>query len=201
MNFIRRTSQTLSTALFVTLISATAMARHHGGSGNGGGYDPQPAPVQSNPGQVVEQPSSGGSEPCMSNGQALPVMNEQALQWRSSEASGFKSRALISGTVDEVFPDATGHRHFSIRIGQGAEDHIEVIYNESFGAMPEPQAGESVEACGDFIVATAQNNGYPPSPDGAIIHWVHRSNSSNHDSGFVILNGQVYGNASGGRGN
>jgi len=188
--------------LSLVLVSEATFAKHHvGGNGggigagstNGGGF--QNAPSQPNPPQA--QPSTN----CMSQGQALPVMNEQVLQWRASEPSGFKSRALINGTVDEVFPDATGHRHFSIRIGVNPDDHIEVIYNESFGAMPEPVTGEAVAACGDFIVATQQNNGYAPSPDGAIIHWVHASDSPNHDSGFVILNGQIYGYAAHGSGN
>jgi len=186
--------------LSLTLVSQASLARHHGGTNNNGvngGGMPQNGSVQSQPQPSQGQPSTA----CMSQGQQLPIMNEQVLQWRSSQPSGFKTRALINGTVDEVFPDATGHRHFSIRIGANADDHIEVIYNESFGAMPEPQSGEAVAACGDFIVATQQNGGYPASPDGAIIHWVHASDTPNHDSGFVILNGQIYGYAAHGSGN
>lgn len=33
----------------------------------------------------------------------------------------------------------------------------------------------------------------PPSPDGAILHWVHRSPSARHDSGFVVIDGVVCG--------
>ena len=136
----------------------------------------------------------GGSDTCMDHGNTLSVDNEQALQWKAQQQSGFQSRVLISGTVDEVFPDETGHRHFSLKIGPNPEDHIEVIYNESFGAMPLPVQGDPAEACGDYIVATQSNGGYTPSPDGALVHWVHRSPNGNHDSGFVVLNGTVYGN-------
>lgn len=156
-------------------ISLAANAYGHGGSAN--------------------QPStSAGSATCMDHGKTLPIDNEQALQWRSQQSSGFHSRAFISGTVDEVFPDQTGHRHFSVKIGPNTDDRIEVIYNESFGQMPLPQAGDPAEACGDYIVATHSNGGYPPSPDGALVHWVHRSPNGHHDNGFVILNSVVYGN-------
>lgn len=132
---------------------------------------------------------------CMSHGQVLPLMNTQALQWKTTQRSGYHSRVLISGTVDQVFPDQTGHHHFSVKIGPNPNDHIEVIFNEGFGSMPDVRVGDSAEACGDYIVATSSNGGYPPSPDGALVHWVHKSpNPSQHDDGFVILNGTMYGN-------
>lgn len=167
-------------ALLTISVSAYGFS---GGHGNNGG-SPVSNPSNSNPGSVN----------CMDHGKTLTVMNDQALQWKASKASGFQSRALIQGTVDEVFSDQTGHRHFSVKIGTHNDDHIEVIYNESFGAMPLPHTGDNAEACGDFIVATQQNGGYPPSPDGALVHWVHKNpNRGRHDSGFVVLNGVLYG--------
>jgi len=130
---------------------------------------------------------------CMDHGQALEVNNDQALQWRDQKPSGFHARGFISGTVDEVFPDHSGHRHFSLKIGPNAEDHIEIVYQQEFGYMPLPSVGDSAEACGDYIVATRSNGRYPPSPDGALVHWVHRSDNDRHDDGFVVLNGTVYG--------
>ena len=91
----------------------------------------------------------------------------------------------------QIFPDHSGHRHFSLKIGPADDNHIEVIYNLSFGNLPVPHLGDNVEACGDYITSIAQTGSYPPSPDGAIIHWVHRS-PSGHDSGYVILNGTKY---------
>lgn len=165
----------------------SAGAYNHGGNGGGSSANnPSPTPINSN-----------GAANCMDHGNVLTDMNDQALQWKAHQASGFQARALVSGVVDEVFPDHSGHRHFSIKIGPQADDHIEVIYNVNFGAMPLPQAGEAVSACGDYIVATEQNGGYPPSPDGALIHWVHKSPHAGHDSGFVILNGVLYGNGTG----
>ena len=181
-----RMSLVASCVLTLNLTSVVSFAK-------GGGYNSQP-PQTSGANQEA-------TPACKSNGQDLPVMNEQVLQWRASQPSGYRTRALISGTVDSVFPDATGHRHFSLKVGAGPTDHIEVIYNEAFGAMPQPQVGDTASACGDFIVATGTNNGYPPSPDGALIHWVHASNSASHDSGYVVLDGNLYGNSSSGAGN
>ena len=173
-------------AIIVSIaITLNAEAR---GNGHIDGYNRAKSPIQ-NP------PTSSGQVNCMDNGKVLNEMNDQVLQWKATQASGFQTRALISGTVDEVFPDHSGHKHFSIKVGTHNDDHIEIVYNESFGAMPLPQTGDPVEACGDFIVATKQNHGYPPSPDGAIIHWVHKSPHSGHDDGFVILKGALYGNS------
>lgn len=129
---------------------------------------------------------------CKDAGKTLAVMNEQALQWKS-QRSGFKSRAFISGKIAKVYKDQTGHKHFSIVIGAHNDDTIEVIYNNSFGQMPALKVGDEAEACGDFIVASKQNGGFPPSPDGAIVHWVHKSTRSGHDDGFVVINGTLYG--------
>ena len=178
--------------LFVTLaLSFAANARHHGGQGdgNGGSNNTYVPPSSSNP--------SASSEQCNDNGQPMSFNNDQVLQWKTSEPNGYHARGYVQGTVDEVFSDMTGHHHFSVQIGSQSSDHIEVIYQLNFGDMPEPQVGEQVIACGDFINSFAQNGGYQPSPDGAIIHWVHRSPSPNHDDGFVILNGQLYGNGNG----
>ncbi|MGZ3771317.1 MAG: hypothetical protein ACXVCP_18315 [Bdellovibrio sp.] len=130
-------------------------------------------------------------ETCLDNGRNLDIMNDQVLQWKTSTKTGFLARARIQGIVDEVFPDHTGHRHFSLKIGPAETDHIEVIYNLTFGNLPTPSIGETAEACGDYITSASQKGGYQPSPDGAIIHWVHRS-PNGHDQGYVILNGVRY---------
>jgi hypothetical protein len=130
-------------------------------------------------------------ETCLDHGTPLEIINAQVLQWKISTANAFLARARIEGTIDQVFPDHSGHRHFSLKIGPELNDHIEVIYNLSFGSLPVPSLGDTVEACGDYITSIAQTGGYPPSPDGGIIHWVHRS-PSGHEPGYVILNGDRY---------
>jgi hypothetical protein len=128
---------------------------------------------------------------CLSNGKPIDVINEQVIQWKANTANAFLARARIQGTVDQVFPDHSGHRHFSLKIGPNPTDHIEVIYNLSFGNLPVPTIGMTAEACGDYITSIAQTGAYPPSPDGGIIHWVHRS-PHGHEAGYVILNGIKY---------
>lgn len=128
---------------------------------------------------------------CLDHGKTLEVINAQVLDWKKNTANAFLARARISGVVDQVFPDHSGHRHFSLKIGPQIDDHIEVIYNLSFGPLPTPDIGASIEACGDYITSISQTGSYPPSPDGAIIHWVHRS-PHGHESGYVILNGIKY---------
>ncbi len=130
-------------------------------------------------------------ETCLDHGNPLDVINEQVITWKSSTANAFLARARIEGTVDQVFPDHSGHRHFSLKIGPNPTDHIEVIYNLSFGNLPVPSIGMTAEACGDYITSSAQTGSYPPSPDGGIIHWVHRS-PHGHEPGYVILNGIKY---------
>ena len=148
--------------------------------------------IPSNPPSSSVQSKSGSiDETCLDHGKSLAVINEQVLKWKVSTSNEFLARARIQGTVDQVFPDHSGHRHFSLKIGPQANDHIEVIYNLSFGSLPTPSIGMSAEACGDYITSFAQMGTYPASPDGAIIHWVHRS-PSGHEPGYVILNGVKY---------
>jgi hypothetical protein len=135
--------------------------------------------------------ASSVDETCLDHGKPLDIINDKVLEWKSTTQNAFMSRARIEGTVDSVFPDHSGHRHFSLKIGAGTNDHIEVIYNLSFGNLPVPALGSTVEACGDYITSIAQTGSYPPSPDGGIIHWVHRS-PHGHEAGYVILNGVKY---------
>lgn len=136
---------------------------------------------------------------CMSKGQPLPVNNEQVLNWKNTSRNQFKSRGHVTGTLGQVYKDATGHRHFQIVIGANSNDTLEVIYNEKFGKIPASalQQGAHVETCGDYITSNAKVGRYNASPDGAIIHWVHESTNSRHDSGYVMIEGQTYGFGSG----
>ena len=130
---------------------------------------------------------------CLSRGAALPVDNARVLEMKSGTPNQYHDRAHIEGVLQGVFPDKTGHHHFEVAIGPASSDVIEVIYNEDFGGIPALTAGMSVEACGDYITANAPSGGYPASPDGAIVHWVHRSPNPHHDSGFLVLGGVMCG--------
>lgn len=131
---------------------------------------------------------------CLAYGRPLPVNNSQVLHWRRTTPNQFRERGHIQGTITQIFADKSGHDHFEIQIGKQVDDVVEVIYNQDFGALPEVRAGMTVEACGDYITATAQSGPYPPSPSGAIIHWVHMNPSGRgHDPGFLAIDGTLYG--------
>lgn len=138
------------------------------------------------------QPAPSSSIPCEANGKSLSINNFDVLKWENTSKNGYHSRGHILGTVVETFQSSRSHRHISVQIGPNPNDLIEVIYNQAFGNMPVPTPGMSIEACGDYATSTAPLGRNPSSPDNAIIHWVHHSTSS-HDSGYVVLDGVVYG--------
>ncbi len=138
--------------------------------------------------------SSSQAPTCMGNqGQALPVDDANVLQMKVSTKNSFLARAHVAGVISHLYNDATGHKHFQLKIGPQATDTLEVVYNEDFGKTSEVAVGAQVEACGDYITSNVDSR-YKASPDGAIIHWVHRSPDLNrHASGFLIINGAVVG--------
>lgn len=152
-----------------------------------------PTQAPQNPGQ---NPSKGIPD-CMAGGKVLPIDNQQVVQWKASTPNQYKNRAHVNGPVTRLYPDHSGHTHFEISIGNAATDTLEVIYNDEFGALPQMRVGMSVEACGDYITSTAQSGPYPASPDGAIIHWIHKNPHQGHDDGYVAVDGTLYGQGSG----
>ncbi len=138
---------------------------------------------------------------CLAGGQELLVNNTAVLQWKNNSKNQYRNRAHIQGTLAKVYPDHSGHHHFEIQIGGNQNDLIEVIYNEQFGPVPAAAIGAQIEACGDYITSNAPAGHFPASPDGAIVHWVHKSpNLQSHDSGFIVVNGVVCGQNSSGAG-
>jgi hypothetical protein len=134
------------------------------------------------------------SPDCMASGTPVAMDDPQVVTWKTSTANQFLARAHVQGPIKALYPDQTGHAHFAIQIGPEDSDLLEVIYNLSFESLPPLSVGMTVEACGDYITSNAQAGPYPPSPDGAIIHWLHRNPSGHgHDSGFLAIDGIVYG--------
>jgi hypothetical protein len=128
-------------------------------------------------------------------GQSLDINASEVINWKHNTPNKYENRGHIQGSISKLFPNKNGHRHFEVTFQDKTdEDTIEIVYNEDFGALPELQLGMNVEACGDYITATDVSGPYPPSPDGAIIHWVHQNPSGKgHPDGFVIIEGSVYG--------
>ena len=131
---------------------------------------------------------------CLDHQVPVPINNDQVVAWKDSTANQFRARGHVTGPIMEIYPNATGHQHFEVKLGNQPEDTLEVIYNTSFGNLPILKIGMTVEACGDYITSTAQSGPYPASPVGAIIHWIHRSpNLKKHESGFLAIDGVLYG--------
>ena len=143
--------------------------------------------------------SSPLSPSCVGDsGRDLPMNDDQVLQWKNTTPNQTLKRAHVTGVLTQVYPERNGHAHFEIKIGPTSSDTLEIVYNKSFGALPQLHPGIAVEACGDYITSNAPTPQYQPSPDGAILHWIHRNPSGRgHASGFVILDGGVYGQGAG----
>ena len=143
----------------------------------------------------VDESSVAAAPPCRAKGVDLQQDDARVLELKRTTPNQFKTRAHIIGTLEQNYPDRPGHRHLEVRIGQGQGEFIEVIYNEDFGEIPDDIAkGTVIEACGDYITANMATAQYPASPDGAIIHWIHRSPRPElHDSGYLIINGRLFG--------
>jgi hypothetical protein len=123
----------------------------------------------------------------------LGLSNAQVLRWKLTTPNQFTARALVEGRVVKVLPNETGHAHFLIDLDSNATDLLEVVYNEDFGQLPPPRIGAIVVACGDYITADARTGNLPPSPAGAIIHWIHASDTQGHASGFLIVDNVLFG--------
>lgn len=168
----------------------TALARS-----KGPWFPPAPQPTQ--PGSNRDLPT------CLDQrNQPLAVNNDEVVRWKTGTKNQFKDRALITGRFVTFLVNKTSHLHFDVELDSSSIDrndrysnHLEVVYNREFGDVTENlKPGDPVAACGDYITATAQAGRYPPSPVGAIIHWVHKSNNTRkHADGFLIINGHMYG--------
>ncbi|RZA00963.1 MAG: hypothetical protein EOP11_17805, partial [Proteobacteria bacterium] len=124
--------------------------------------------------------------------------NEEVLKWKTSTRNQWQGRGYVIGKLVAVLQQRPSHTHLEIDISPNGSsdkaDHVEIIYNVEFGAVQNPQPGQLVAACGDFINSFDRAGKYPASPVGAIVHWVHASNTPNkHSHGFLSVNGKLYG--------
>ena len=136
---------------------------------------------------------------CMNGPDEMSIDNARILKFKSSTRNQYLDRGFVEGKVLKAPGIKNDHDHFVIAIGSGANDTLEIIYNRDFGDMPSINVGDRVVVCGDYITANAKAGGYDPSPEGAIIHWVHESNDPyRHESGFLIMDGELVGVGQGG---
>jgi hypothetical protein len=132
--------------------------------------------------------------PCMVGNLNLAINNAQISHWKTSTPNQYLARGHVHGRITRLFPDHSGHAHFEVSMDGGVNDTLEAVYDLKFGSIPHPAIGMEVEACGDYITSNLATRQYPRSPDDAIIHWIHRSdNLGSHPDGFLVLDGQLYG--------
>jgi hypothetical protein len=186
-------------AALVWLLPVAAHAHHH----DWGNNNPAPAPIV-NPKPVPNGPDDRQAIPVCVDKQGDRIAdpnNDQVLQWKKTEPNQYQDRGYIRGTLVGVYDATKGHLHLDVFLGNdgtgqhGSDTDIEVIYNQDFGAVDQSQLkiGADVIACGDFIQSTKQSGPYPPSPLGAILHWVHKAMNDRHANGFLIIDGRPYG--------
>jgi hypothetical protein len=131
---------------------------------------------------------------CLDNDKtAMDINNAQVIDWKDTTPNEYHNRGNVTGTISKIYPNETGHNHFELQMGTDADDYIEIIYDIEFGKLPKLSEGMSVQACGDYITSNAPYQSYSASPDGALIHWVHWSDEKKHPSGFLMINGEEYG--------
>lgn len=152
------------------------------------------------PSFAVEIPKLPNNLRCFDQqGNALPFQNEQVAVWKKSIPNGGVVRALIQGTVTDVYasPNKAGrtHTHFAINVDQYNGGDLEVIFNDDFGDLPNVVVGMKIEVCGDYITVNQRSS--RPSPMDAIIHWTHYNpgnrDAGKHKDGFLIINNKPYG--------
>jgi len=186
---------------FLAGSSSFATHHHHNDPQSGQNYgngSSDDSGYNDNSGNDNQGNNSDSSSPtCLDeNGNNLPVDNAKAISDKANTANGALSRDHVKGPITKVYANQPGHNHFEIALDNNGNT-LEVVYDTAFGQLPTLSEGMMVEACGDFINSYAPERGYAASPDGAIIHWIHRSNSKSHADGFTIINGDLYGQGSG----
>ncbi len=127
---------------------------------------------------------------CFDQSEVLEVDNERVLRMKAEKPNQYKARAFVEGKVT-TNPYLRGeHIRFSIQIGRDTDETLEMVYNIDFGDLPEVRIGDNVVVCGEFINSFKQGGGYPASPDGAIVHWVHHNPGDRdtvHEHGFMMF--------------
>lgn len=131
---------------------------------------------------------------CMDEDWRMTLNSSQIVVLKEQSEDQYETRAFVDGFITRIFESSYSHMRFEIKIGTLPTDVVEIVYNRDFGSLPDLELGAHVIVCGDYITARKPSGGYPASPSGAIIHWVHRSNHQrSHEHGFVIIDGVLFG--------
>lgn len=134
---------------------------------------------------------------CMRGNQQLAINNKQVIDWKQSTRNQYHDRAFVEGKVVQLLSNRRDHMHLEIDLDPSVNDradHIEIVYNTEFGAVPSFRPGSTAVVCGDYITSNKDSGHYKASPVGAIIHWVHMSpNTGRHEHGYLMIDGVLTG--------
>jgi hypothetical protein len=131
---------------------------------------------------------------CEGYDQPLSINNRQVIHWKRTTANQYRDRAHVQGPIVSILKWKGDHAHLAVQIGKSKEDAIEIIYNQEFGRLEDPELGWIIQACGDYITSRSASGPYPASPLGALIHWVHANpKGRGHQNGFLYMNGKLFG--------
>jgi hypothetical protein len=161
---------------------------------------------------------------CLSNGHPLRVNNGEvsALKAKYYMNGGYTNgHAHIKGVISKVYeefhqvqmykqPDGKfeylqlaryGQQYMEVIIDspEGGKDTVTLYYNEDFGPLKKATTkeleGKSIEACGYLSVPNQEDY---LIPDGALVQWTHENlaKSGNHGAGYLMIDGELFGQLS-----
>lgn len=144
---------------------------------------------------VLNVSAQDATPPCLDSGIDIPVINDKVRVWKTTTKNQYLARAHVRGVLSAIYTEQGSHAHFQMELDGSGRDTLEVVYNIDFGKLPPLAIGMEIETCGDYITSNAPTPRYPASPDGAIIHWVHKNpRPGGHESGYLEIDGRVFGN-------
>jgi hypothetical protein len=163
---------------------------------------------------------------CLLKGQPLPVNNAEvsALKAKYYKNGGYVlGRAHIKGVISKAYEEFHRVTPYKMPNGNielaklarydqqylkviidtlnGGKDTVTVYYNEEFGPLKEVTTkqleGKAIEVCGVLAVPVRESL---ITPDNAIVHWTHENpNPHGIESGYLIIDGEVFGQISSAR--
>lgn len=130
-----------------------------------------------------KQPDLAGTQP-QSISQAASVSKisnaaiEQAFSRKLSDVQVTGQGVVIKLLAD----DNKGSRHQKFLVKINPEQTLLFAHNIDLAPRVPLQMGDEISFSGEYVY----------NPKGGVIHWTHHAPQSDHEAGWVMLNGQKY---------
>lgn len=129
--------------------------------------DVPPAPA------TVSQPIQGEPTSVVSDEQVVQAQNEHLE----------KVQVTFTAQVKKLLKDdVTGEQHQKFLVNLSNGTTVLVAHNISRAPRVPLQAGDNVTLCGEFIW----------NRKGGVLHWTHKTDTPNHQGGWIEYAGQRY---------